>query len=164
MAGFGVQVRKRLAKLRQMQADIPDVINRVARTATQEAVQTAHDNTPPFGGASLAGTNTRTGEMAQAWVTDSITEPINGWTWLCNNKRYASYVNDGHRMDRHFVPTLIVNGNGIEKAPEGDPDAGVMVGTITQYVKGLYMKEKAIGKYKDSVRTNLDNEVRRLMQ
>ena len=35
-----------------------------------------------------------------------------------------------------------------------------MVGTKTTYVKGLYMKQKAIGKYRSVVRAELDKRVK----
>jgi hypothetical protein len=61
-------------------------------------------------------------------------------------------------MDRHFVPGLVINGDYIEKSADGK--GGLIVGTKTTYVKGLYMKEKAIGKYRQTVRKMLDQEVR----
>jgi hypothetical protein len=75
---------------------------------------------------------------------------------------YASYVNDGHRVDKHFVPGLIVNGGLLERVDEDV--GGIVVGTKTQYVKGLYMKEKAIGKYRTVVRTMLTQKVRELLK
>ena len=81
---------------------------------------------------------------------------------LANNKQYASYVNDGHRVDKHYVPGLINNGGLLERV---DPDVGgIMVGTKTTYVPGLYMKEKAIGKYRSVVRKELDRRVRERMK
>ena len=37
---------------------------------------------------------------------------------------------------------------------------GIVVGTQKDYVKGLYMKQKAIGKYRSVVRKELDKRVR----
>lgn len=100
--------------------------------------------------------------MAQHWGTDSTIRPVhlgrNVQTILANNMQYASYVNDGHRVDKHYVPGLIANGSLLEKA---DPsEGGIMVGTKTTYVKGLYMKQKAIGKYRSVVRAELDKRVK----
>ena len=156
MSSFGSQMRKRFAELKRAGQDVPKIINEVAEGATIEAVRIATENTPPNGGAKIAGTNTRTGDMAQHWETDSITTPKNGETLLANNMPYASYVNDGHRMDQHFVPGLVINGNMLERSDEG----GITVGTKTTYVPGLYMKEKAIGKYRTTVRKELDKRVR----
>ncbi|MFR2781274.1 MAG: hypothetical protein ACLTBL_09905 [Clostridium sp.] len=79
-------------------------------------------------------------------------------TELNNHMQYASYVNDGHRVDKHFVPGLIKNGSLLERSPDGS--GGLMVGTKTTYVKGKYMKQKAIGKYRSVVRIELDKRVR----
>lgn len=161
MSSFGSQMRKRLEELRKAGADVPKIMREVAEGATIEAVRVATENTPP-NGSPLAGTNTRSGEMAQHWEVDSRTAPImtgnSAETVLANNMQYASYVNDGHRMDRHYVPGLIKNGSMLEKV---DPSVGgIMVGTKTTYVQGLHMKEKAIGKYRTTVRKELDKRVR----
>ncbi len=154
-------MRKRFAELRKAGQDVPKIMMEVAEAATTEAVHTAANNTPP-NGANIAGTNTRSGQMAQHWELDSQTKPAYSGgsvrTALANNMQYASYVNDGHRMDQHYVPGLIKNGGLLERV---DPDVGgITVGTKTTYVKGLYMKEKAIGKYRDTVRKELDRRVR----
>ena len=164
MSSFGSQIRKRLEELRKAGESIPDIMYEVAEGATIEAVRVATENTPP-NGSSIAGTNTRSGQMAQHWALDSQTQPrglmlgrASAVTTLANNMQYASYVNDGHRMDKHFVPGLIENGGLLERV---DPDVGgIMVGTKTTYVPGKYMKEKAIGKYRSVVRKELDKRVR----
>lgn len=164
MSSFGSQIRKRLEELRKAGESIPDIMYEVAEGATVEAVRVATENTPP-NGSSIAGTNTRSGQMAQHWALDSQTQPrglmlgrASAVTTLANNMQYASYVNDGHRMDKHFVPGLIENGGLLERV---DPDVGgIMVGTKTTYVPGKYMKEKAIGKYRSVVRKELDKRVR----
>lgn len=161
MSSFGSQIRKRMEELRRAGADVPKIMREVAEGATIEAVRVATENTPP-NGSPLAGTNTRSGEMAQHWITDSQTVPVmtgnSAETVLANNMQYASYVNDGHRMDRHYVPGLFKNGSMLEKV---DPSVGgIMVGTKTTYVQGLHMKEKAIGKYRTTVRKELDKRVR----
>ena len=158
MSSFGSQMRKRLAELRRAQQDIPAIIDEVAETATMAAVEKAAENTPPNGGAKIVGPNLRTGELAQAWVTDSVTTPNRGKTLLANNKMYASYVNDGHRVDKHFTSHLAIEGGQLVGKPDGD--GGLVVGTKTQYVPGLYMKEKAIGVYRDTVRRMLQQKVR----
>ena len=162
MSSFGAQCRKRLEELRRAKQDIPKIIDEVAEAATIEAVRTARDHTPPNGGAPLAGTNMRTGAMAAAWEKDSITTPTHGRTVLINNQEYASYVNDGHRVDQHYVPGLYPNGGLLERV---DPNVGgIVVGTVTQYVKGLYMKEKAIGKYRTTVYRMLSQNAREVLR
>lgn len=159
-------MRKRLEELRRAGENVPQIMAEVAEGATIEAVRVATENTPPNGGTELAGTNTRSGEMAQHWSTDSITSPMHSGgsveTVLANNLQYSSYVNDGHRMDKHFVPGLIINGELLEQSP--DNTGGIMVGTKTTYVEGKYMKQKAIGRYKTVVRTELDKRVREALK
>ena len=161
MSSFGSQIRKRMEELRKAGADVPNIMREVAEGATIEAVRVATENTPP-NGSPLAGTNTRSGEMAQHWTVDSRTGPVmtgnSAETVLANDMQYASYVNDGHSMDRHYVPGLIKNGSMLEKV---DPSVGgILVGTKTAYVQGLHMKEKAIGKYRTVVRKELDKRVK----
>ena len=157
MSSFGAQMRKRLNELRKAGKDVPKIMAEVAEGATIEAVRVATENTPPN-----AGTNMRSGDMAQHWATDSQTTPVVSGgsvrTELNNHMQYASYVNDGHRVDKHFVPGLIKNGSLLERSPDGS--GGLMVGTKTTYVKGKYMKQKAIGKYRSVIRTELDKRVR----
>lgn len=160
MSSFGAQMRKRFEQLRKAGKNVPKIMAEVAEGATIAAVETAVNNTPP-NGANISGTNTRSGEMAQSWQDASITTPtVSGGavsTVLANGMQYASYVNDGHRMDKHFVPGLTVADGMLQKTPA---DTGIMVGTKTTYVPGIHMKEKAIGKYRTTVRAELDKRVR----
>ncbi len=159
-------MRKRLEELRKARENVPKIMMEVAEGATIEAVRVATENTPPNGGALIAGTNMRSGDMSQHWETDSQTIPLytggSVRTQLANDMQYASYVNDGHRMDKHFVPGLIVNGDLLERDPDGE--GGLMVGTKTSYVEGKYMKEKAVGKYRSVIRKELDKRVREALK
>lgn len=160
MSSFGSQCEKRLAEIRKAQGDVEKVIAEAAEAGTINAVEKAMENTPPNVNG-LRGTNTRTGSLAQAWKVDSKTRPIHGVTELVNSQQYASYVNDGHRVDRHYVPGLVINGDMLEKV---DPAfGGIVVGTKTTYVKGLYMKEKGIGAYRDTVRKILEKRAKELL-
>ena len=157
MSSFGSTIRKRLKQLYELGEDVPKIIDEVNTGAAIEAVRVATENTPPNTG-KLAGTGARTGQMAQHWTLDSETTSKNGVAFLRNNMQYASYVNDGHRMDMHFVPGLIVNEGLVERvhADEG----GMMVGTKTKYVRGFYMKEKAIKRWQRVVRLELDKRIK----
>lgn len=161
MSSFGSQMRKRLAELRRAQQDVPAIIDEVAEVATLAAVEKAAENTPPNGGAKIAGPNLRSGDMARAWATDSVTTPNRGKTLLANLQQYASYVNDGHRVDKHFTSHLAIEGGQLVGKPDGD--GGLVVGTKTLYVPGLYMKEKAIGVYRDTARRMLQQKVREVL-
>lgn len=163
MSSFGSQIRKRVKELQVLGDKLPDILSDCVEDAAKKAVEAATQATPPNTG-DIAGTNTRSGQMAQHWVTDSKTKPAHtGKKYtaeLNNNMQYASYVNDGHRMDKHFVPGLIPNGEMLERV---DSDVGgIVVGTKTKYVEGMYMKEKGIGKWRTTLRKNLEREVRKL--
>lgn len=158
---FGQATRNRFEQLRKMGQNVPKIMEEVAEGATIAAVERATELTPP-NGAAISGTGTRSGEMAEAWTVDSVTKPVmtaaSARTTLANNMQYASYVNDGHRMDEHFVPGLTKNGPLLEKV---DPKmGGIMVGTQTKYIKGKYMKQAAIGRYRKVVRMELDRRIK----
>lgn len=162
MSSFGAQMRKRLEQLKKAGADVPRIIAEVNEGATIRAVEAATQATPPNGGAAIKGVNARTGQLARHWTTDSVTRPT--WSgrncdcFLRNNQHYALYVNNGHRMDRHFTVHVALEGGQLNGKPAGD--GGLMVGTKTHYIKGLYMKEKGVGKWRQVVRFELDKAVR----
>ena len=149
MATFGADIQRRLAELKKAQADVPRIINKVAEAATIAAVDKATEMTPPNGGAAIAGVNARTGDLAQHWQLDSVTRPVNGKTELGNTMQYASYVDQGHRMDRHFTSHLAVEGG--------------MVGVKTDYVPGRYMVDAAKKKYRSEVHKMLKAEVEKAL-
>lgn len=157
MSSFGSQMRKRLKELEKAGQNVPAIVNEVAMVATIAAVEAATNATPPNGGAALAGTNARSGSLAQHWTTDSKIKPVNGTTYLANNMQYASYVNDGHRMDKHFVLGLHEVGGKLDY--DANYPGGIMVGTKTTFVPGLHMKEAGIGKYRQVVRSELKRRV-----
>ncbi len=167
MSTFGQATRKRFEQLRKQGQDVIKIATEVAEGATIAAIERATELTPP-NGAAISGVNTRTGEMAQAWSTDSVTSPIvsdgHVKTILGNNQQYASYVNDGHRMHKHFVPGLHIDKQGHTIYYDGKEEGGIMVGTKTGYVKGLYMKQAAIGRYKNVVKKELDKRIRENFQ
>lgn len=65
-------------------------------------------------------------------------------------------------MDMHFVPGLIINPyTGLLERV--DPSlGGIMVGTKTKYVRGLYMKETALSNYRGTLERELIREVKEL--
>ncbi len=158
-------LEERIRQLQEAEPRIKRQFSTIARDATIRAVEKAAELTPPTLD-DLAGTNSRTGEMKQHWATDSKLAPaVRGKkyvTELNNDKGYASYVNDGHRMDRHFVPGL--NLNEASGLLEYDPSGrgGIMVGTRTQYVEGLFMEEAAHEEYHRAVRAGAES-LRRLL-
>lgn len=165
---YTVTLAQRIQQLKKAQADLPDILSNAAKEATQRAVEATMDATPPkAGGDRLPGVNTVTGELKAHWETDSVTEPqkVGGGyvTFLANDMEYASYVNNGHRMDRHFVPGLYVDENG---QLNYDPAAkvGLVVGTKTTYVKGEFMVDKGKEAYQEALKNILDAEIERRLK
>ena len=165
---YQVSLQRRLQELKKAQQSLTPTLIKVAKGATQRAVEAAMDATPPKKETgSLGGTHTRTGELKEHWATDSVVEPlVTGGkyeTFLRNDKDYASYVDQGHRMDKHFVPGLYVDENGVLNY---DPTAkvGLVVGTKTKYVKGEFMVDKAKEAYEKVVLAELDKEIRGLFK
>ena len=161
---FGDALQKRMDELAKRQPLIQKRLREIAKGATMRAVEAAAEKTPPntYGDGEIRGVHTITGELAQhargRWREVSQTTPVQVGSDLCttleNDKQYASYINDGHRLDKHFVPGLYVDDSGI-LSMDPERDVGMVVGTKTKYVPGLYMKEAGIEKYKEVAEAEL---------
>ena len=165
---YQVSLQRRLQELKKAQQALTTTLIKVSKEATKRAVEAAVEATPPNKKTDrVPGPNMVTGELAEHWATDSIVEPlVTGGkyeTFLKNDKEYASYVDQGHRMDRHFVPGLYIDENGVLNY---DParNVGLVVGTKTKYVKGEFMVDKAREAYEKAVLTELDKEIARLFK
>lgn len=159
-----VTLQQRIQQLKKAQADLPNILADVAKGATMRAIEAAQDATPPKAGTGrLPGTHTITGELKAHWATDSQTEPtvrVNRVeTTLANNMEYASYVDQGHRMDKHFVPGLYVNPYSGQLEYDPAADVGIVVGTKTKYVKGEFMTDKGKEAYEKAVLAELGKRV-----
>lgn len=158
-----MNLKQRAAQLRKIEQRFPGKLEEVCVRATVRAVEAAQEKTPPTGG-DLKGANTRTGAMKQSWATASQYSPKRQGddytTVLGNDMEYASYVNDGHRMDRHFVPGLVVNPYSglLEYNPDGK--GGIVVGTKTAYVPGVHMVDDA----REAYGRTAEKELRKLMK
>ena len=168
---YTVSLQQRLQKLKKAQADLPELLYRTAKGATLRAIEAAQAATPPKEGTGRGpyiGTNTITGELKAHWATDSRAEPqIDGTSYqteLNNGMEYASYVDQGHRMDRHFVPGLYINPESGLLEYDPSAEVGLVVGTKTRYVKGEFMVDKAKEEYERVVLFELDKEIKRLMK
>lgn len=149
---------ERARQLHSVKSEVRKRILNACRDATLRAIEKAAELTPPVGN-DLSGTNTRTGELKAHWATDSEPEPKESGdsitTVLANDKNYASYVNDGHRMDRHFVPGLYVNPYSGLLEYDPSKDVGIVVGTKTSYVQGLHMTDEAVNEYRRVLKEGL---------
>lgn len=167
---YTVSLQQRIQQLKAIKADLPDIMRQVAKDATLRAIEATADATPPKNGTGrVSGTNTISGELKQHWATDSISTPLESAstfiTFLANNMQYASYVNNGHRMDKHFVPGLYINpDSGLLEYDPGNKKVGIVVGTKTAYVKGEYMVDKGKEMYEKVVLSELDKKIQERMK
>ena len=163
---FGDALQKRMEELAKRQPMIQRRFREISKGATLRAVEEATEHTPPNTSedGEIGGQHTITGELAQHWSTDSQTVPVQTGsqfaTTIANDKDYASYVNDGHDVDKHYVPGLYIDENGLlsyepSGKDKGGKKIGMVVGTKTTEVPGLYMKEKALDKYKEVAEAEL---------
>lgn len=159
--------KTRIEKLKMNLEQLDSELSAIAQDATMRAVERATELTPPTMD-DLKGTNTRTGALKQHWAADSVTKPQkkgNDYeTVLANDMEYASYVNDGHRMDRHFVPGLVINKETGMLEYNPNKEGGIVVGTKTAYVEGLFMTEKAMEEYKKVARTECEKLAKRAIE
>lgn len=178
---LGDGVRARLAELAKKDPILSQRIADCAREATYLAVERAVELTPPntFEEGEARGAHMITGKMAQSWRSDSIIEPdaTGGLyrTILGNNVKtgdsdddveYASYVNDGHRVDKHFVPGLYIDpATGLLSMDPAKPKGvGLMVGTKTTYVEGLHITDAAKEVYEKVLDEELDKLTREVFE
>lgn len=85
-----------------------------------------------------------TGDAKGKWQTTKAYKVANGFkARLYNNSEHIGYINNGHRMEKHFVPGEWV-GDVFDYNPFSKE--GVVMGTKTKYVKGQFMLEKASGR------------------
>ena len=132
------------------------------------AVEAAKEATPPEKGKKtgrLAGPNMITGRLLAGWDKSKVEPEVSAnklTSYLINDVDYASYVDQGHRMDKHFVPGLYIDENG-QLARDPTRKGGLVVGTKTKYVKGEFMVDKAKEAYEKVVLSELDKEIGRLL-
>lgn len=166
---LGDAVQRRMEALAKRQPMIQRRFREIAGGATLRAVEAAAERTPPntYEDGGIRGVHSITGELAQHWAADSQTVPAQSGgqfiTTLANDKQYASYVNDGHDVDEHFVPGLYVDDGG---ALSMDParDVGMVVGTKTKHVDGLYMKEAGVDQYREVAEKELGGLAKEMFQ
>lgn len=167
---YTVSLQQRIQQMKKAQADLPNIVYKTAKSATIRAVEAATAATPPEKGEKtgrLAGPNMLTGQLHDSWAEASVVEPkVSGnkyQTELNNRMDYASFVDQGHRLNKHFVPGLYIGENG-QLARDLTGKVGLVVGTKTKYVKGEFMVDKAKEAYEKTVLAELDKEIQRLFK
>lgn len=133
--------RKKLRKELQENA-------RIASNAALLAIRTA---TPHIGDGKPRGRNVITNSLMNAWrvgiefsSSNSVNpgRKVNNFAKISfsNRKKYADYVQYGHRMTPHFVPWLYKDGDLISRETDHCVKLfGLIMGTKTPFVKGVDM-------------------------
>lgn len=160
---LGDGVRSALKRYARYSLGVQRAIVEVQREATEAAIRVATENTPHEGDGKTRGLNQITNNAYLSWERDSKAVPINFGsdyvTSLVNTQPYISFINDGHFQDMHFVPHLFPNASTglLDKIPE--QSGGIVVGTQTEYIAGLYMKDLAIDEFRRIVNEKLGRGV-----
>ena len=167
---IGTDMRRFTEKIKSIQRYVSEQTKKNVKDACYEMVAKAKERTPPHEGEER-GKNTVTGNMARHWDSSyEILEDGNIKIKLFNNVQYASYVENGHKMDKHFVPWLYIDGTGTiarHQPNPGEPMFGLVVGTKTTYVEPEHIVEQAKQRFFESysiMRNDMVNNVKRMIE
>lgn len=147
------------AKLDAVRNEYKTQFRRAVKAACQDMVIAAAEATPPLNGEDR-GKNTVTGNLAAHWKYEINETPEETRVTLTNDMQYASFVDQGHRMDEHFVPWLYIDemGSIARSIPvPGEKLFGLVVGTQTDYIDGYHMVDKAKERFVKAFRVAHDN-------
>lgn len=119
-----------IKELKTIPGEFDNIVPKILNDTVSVAEIYAKDLTPAV-----------TGDAKGKWQTTKATKTIKGYrARLYNNSAYIGFINDGHRMEPHFVPGEWI-GNTFDYNPFSKE--GVIMGSKTKYVKGRFMLEKA---------------------
>lgn len=150
------------AQLEKVTSQLKNETRKNVKLACYEMVSEAKRCTPPHEGEER-GKNTVTGNMARHWDSSfNIQNETNIKVRLFNNVQYASYVESGHKMTKHFVPWLYIDGTNTiarHQPVPGEPLFGLVVGTKTKYVPPEHIVEKARKRFFEAYYTLQKNTI-----
>lgn len=129
-------------------------IEKNARVACEAMEQAAKDHTPHSGDGKKRGFNVINDSLQESWVAEykpSQNKQEVGSVSLTNDKHYAIYVQNGHKMTKHFVPWLYKDGMGTisYETNHSQPLFGLVVGNKTPFVKGVDMVGPAVDAFNE---------------
>ena len=147
---------------KSLTAGLLEDFDKSVREAQVAMILRAKELTPPPPGA-MRGRNTVTGALADHWGT-RIEKEVDGSykVFLFNTMPYASYVNDGHKVAKHFVPWLYIDSSGLlaRHIPvSGEMLFGLIVGTKTSYVQPVHMVEKSQAAFLEAFDISMSNRL-----
>ncbi len=148
------------AQCKQLKSDIESGVARNIKDACDVMLLKAKESTPPCKG-ERRGTEAWTGQLRRHWEYKIIPSNAQTTVVLYNDMQYASYVENGHRMVKHFVPWLFIDDTGVisrHKPVSGEKMFGLWVGTKTTYVEGAGMIPKAVDAFNTAL-TYMNNSL-----
>lgn len=146
------QLKKYADRMQLNQRRFRKELKENALVACEVAKSVSMAVTPHIGDGKPRGKNMITNALRNAWrvrfemlsnngkAPSSDTENIYARIIITNSKKYAPYVQYGHRMTPHFVPWLYKDGAVISREnTHAIKMFGLLVGTKTTYVPGVDM-------------------------
>ena len=122
--------------------------------ALGEALKATRLATPHSGDGKPRGQNVISNSLYNSWHAKySASGSRLGYLELDNARPYAKYVQEGHRMARHFVPWLYIDNNGLisRETNHSGKLFGLMVGfnPATSFVPGVDMTGPGVNAFMD---------------
>lgn len=144
--------------LKKLKGELRKRVMDAQQTATQAAVNMARQRTAPNDGIPR-GENMVTKNMEGHWETDSKVIPVDMGdrfvTELNCKVSYASFVNHGHWLYRHFVPGLYIDSNHLISRKYNSNIGLIVAKGGKKWVQGRFMEDAAIKEYKDVLQSEL---------
>lgn len=124
------------------------------RGALGETLKAVRASTPHAGDGRPRGVNMISNSLFNSWHANYSAHGSKlGFLELSNARPYAKYVQEGHRVTRHFVPWLYIGGNGLINRETNHSGRlfGLTVGVPETYVPGIDMTGPAVQTFSDAV-------------
>ena len=147
-----------------LERDIKKEVNGAINKACSTMLKEAKKHTPHKGDGKKRGINMITNELQSSWRIRKKTKGgvICGVT-LVNDKEYAKFVQYGHKLTRHFVPWLYIDGNVISRSlKRGSKLFGIVVGTKTSHVEGIDMTGPAVEAFNKTLEKSINDVFKKL--
>ncbi|KNY26327.1 HK97 gp10 family phage protein [Pseudobacteroides cellulosolvens] len=102
-----------------------------------------------------------TGDLRKQWVLSNIQRNGNNLTVILSNPLdYASYVEFGHRVDKHYVPG---EWKGKRFVYNPNSNKGVVMGTKTAWIEGKFMATISLKEIQESIPKEWDKRFKQLL-
>ena len=94
-------------------------------------------------------------ERDDSQFIEPVDEGTKMTTELNNSSPYASFVNHGHWLYRHFVPGLYIDGSGLLSRDLTGGHGLIVAKEGQKWVQGRYMEDKALAEYRKVLHAEL---------